>query len=831
MLSIEKQKTIAIIHTYLFLRIKIMVYNEKIAMITGQDSISHEILYDMHNTRYQIYKIIGEIGTGKRTLCEFITESWVSQTKGNTFYLTASYRQIPEDYSTFKKLIERNCNEKKLFNIFTDVLKDIPYLGNSLSAIAKEVITTLDQRADLEEEYDENEKYIFSALKRKVQNKDSLFLCFDYELWDLKSKRILSNFLEYAKYNFSEIKVHFIFVSAQNEISPFDSKLQKKFLNRIQKEDLGEITKQFNPNISLGGDQIEQIFELTKGNLELIRESINLFQTDRMPISHSFYDILKKHISNSCSEPEEILELLKQAAFIGDNMDSRLLKMFADIGKDLYEQILDEIIRLCYLREENYNIYFSKQSIYAIVKDCLIKNRKYYLSLSKCISVLYPTRYDLQMQYLYRGNLTNQADRFFFIYLIGYYRENSIKYALNETDSTRLASNPLHSVYMQICNSYKLYKNREYKEAEAKLINLYCEDIAFRFEKDYLLSLIVTNKYYTKEEFEERINVLSTYVTDDFENLFPEMHLRALMMLAEFYAEIMDEKELRICLKKINRCFAKYSATDRQIQCYEHCFRLKANAFYKIEMAWKQTESAFSYFNQPNNIQQYSSKYYLSILNHSANEIVLGNYQKAHEMLLKAHNIIRKRTYLKSIHEDILLNNLAISGFLNKSYSATDCITALENVISKNKETADYILLQNNIATFYAMDRQFDTALSICSSLYQQIEFNEDIDDYYRYYILNNYGMLLWINQKQPQAVKVLSKAFSLNPLPRDHAYFTARTQKILSLIENKLATSLLNIEEWNCILYKESPNVVGQAWKFWSSLLLFSELQIWSDF
>lgn len=808
-----------------------MAYNKKIAVITGQDSICHEVLYDIRNTEYGIYKIIGQIGTGKRTLCDFIADSWVSQTKGIAFYLTASYRQTPEDYSTFKNLIVRNSNEKKLFNIFTDALKDIPYLGNSLSAVAKEVVSTLDQKANLGGEYAENKKYIFSALKKRAQNKDTLFLCFDYELWDLKSKHVLSDFLEYAKCNFSETKVHFIFSSVQNEVSIFDSILQKKYLNKIKKEDIVEIAKQFNANISLNADQIEQIYELTEGNLELLKESIDLFQTNHMPVSHSFYDIIKMHITNSSNEPEETLELLKQAAFIGDKMDSRLLKMFADIEKDLYEQVLDETIKLCYLREESYNIYFSKQYIYAIVKDCLLKSRKYYISLSKCISVLYPSRYDLQMQYLYRGNLTNQADRFFFIYLIGYYRENSIEYALCQTDSARLASNPLYSVYVQICNCYKLYKNKKYEEAESKLMNLYCEDIAFRFEKDYLLSLIVTNKYYTTEEFEERINVLGTYVTDNFADSFPEMYLRALMMLAEFYAETSNEEELRICLKKINRCFVQYSVTDRQIQCYEHCFKLKANAFYKIEIAHKYTEDAFLYLSQPENKQLYLSKYYLSILNHSANEIVFGNYQKAYEMLLTAQDIVCKKTYLKSIHEEILLNNMAISGFYNKSYPAADCITALESVIDRNDETADYILLRNNIAAFYAVDRQFDKALSICASLYQKIEFNDDIDDYYRYYILNNYGILLWIDQKQTQAVNMLSKAFSLKPLPRDFPYFKARSQKILSLIENIPAASLLSNEEWNCFLYKENPNVVGQAWKFWSSLLLFSELQIWSDF
>ena len=123
-----------------------MEYNEKIAKIIGQDAINHDILYDMHNSDYAIYKIIGDAGTGKRALCEHIADSWIAQTKGHAFYLHASYRQIPEDYSTFKNLITRSKSEKIFFNIFTATLKDIPYLGNSLSTIATEVIETADKK-------------------------------------------------------------------------------------------------------------------------------------------------------------------------------------------------------------------------------------------------------------------------------------------------------------------------------------------------------------------------------------------------------------------------------------------------------------------------------------------------------------------------------------------------------------------------------------------------------------------------------------------------------------------------------------------------------------
>lgn len=270
-----------------------MEYNEKIAEITGQDTINHDILYSMHSSNYAVYKVIGDAGSGKKTLCEHIAESWIRQIKGSVIYLYASYRQTPEDYSTFKSLTARSERGKKLLNIFETALKDVPYVGNSLSAIASEIIDATNKKNDLKK-YTENEQYIFSAIKKLAKDKDVLFLCFNYELWDLKSQHVLFSLLEYAESNFASKKTYFILISERKENILFDSKIQKKYLNKIQIEYIEEIAKQFNPNISLNPRQVGQLFELSEGNLELIKESLDLFQMDSLSISHSFYDIIQK---------------------------------------------------------------------------------------------------------------------------------------------------------------------------------------------------------------------------------------------------------------------------------------------------------------------------------------------------------------------------------------------------------------------------------------------------------------------------------------------------------------------------------------------------------
>ena len=267
------------------------------------------------------------------------------------------------------------------------------------------------------------------------------------------------------------------------------------------------------------------------------------------------------------------------------------------------------------------------------------------------------------------------------------------------------------------------------------------------------------------------------------------------------------------------------------MQCYEHCFKLKANAFYKVEIAYKYTKDAYNYFSLPENRNIYLSKYYLSILNYSANLIILGKYNEAYDLLTNAVYIVHENIYLKNIHEDILLNNLAISGCLSNIFSSLESVDILNSIIAKVTEAADNILIQNNITTFLALAGQYEKALHIAYLLYSKIQYGADVDTYYRYFISNNYGILFWICLKKDDSLKVLSEAFKITPLLKNATYFSTRSKMIFSLIQNMHSSEIINNKDWNNIIYKQHPHIVGEAWKYWSSLMLLSKLQIWSDF
>lgn len=809
---------------------KSVKYNERIADLIGQSQIEQEILYALHQEEFLAFEVIGEQGSGKKTLSSHIADSWNKQSKGIVYYLNASYHKTLEDYSTFKNLKMQNSEAQTVvLNIFCESLKDVPCVGNSLSSIANEIVKKTIKEEKLFNSFTQNENHIFSQIYKHAQGNSVLFICNEFELWDLKSQHALSALMEYAKNN--NHKTFFIIntVSSLNGLS--GANVQKKFLKNITREFLAEIVKQINTNISLNDKQLDSLIELTGGNLELVKECIGLFGKDTLKPGRSFYNIFEERLNNTSDKAKNVLTLLRQTAFIGEIVDSRLLKLYFDIELLNYEDILDESIRLSYLKETDYAISFVQQYIYTILSDINYKDRKYYTHLSKCIRILYPSRYDLQMQYLYRGNLYQEADKMFFLYLISYYRENNMEYPLTLLNRERLSQNMMYSFYLEICKGYKFYKQKRYNEAETVISSLCPHDEAFRFEKDYLYSLIVTNRYYTLEEFNERIDALNVYITDEFKNAYPEMYLRAQMMLIEFFAETNNVADGKKSHQEIIKCFSNYSATDKQMQCYEYCFKMKANVFYKVEIAAKYTRDAYLFFAKEENRQYYISKYFLAILNHSANEIVMGNFENAHKLLHEACEITQSHSALEAVHKDILINNLAISGYYERQFTASECAEVLGKIATDLNETADNLLLKNNQAVFWALEGAFEKAYSASESLYQKISFLDTMDAYYQYFILNNYCVLLWIMEKQETALKILQTMETLQPLPQDNAYFKARYVFLKDLIEKNHPACIITGSNWNRYIINQNPNVIGSAWNFWGSLLLLSELQIWSDY
>lgn len=804
------------------------MYNEQIAKLTNQDLIKQEISYRLNEKNNFVYEIIGENGCGKTTLINSIKSTWLHTKNGIVLALHASNHVTSNSYDVFNNLImEKDQKKQILKNILIASLKDIPNINNSLSSIATELIDYYDQK---KEDFIDDEKEILflKKIESYINGKEVLFLCYDFELWDLKSRNLLINIITCRKLEELTTNFYFIIESTRQYLNN-SIPIHKCFLlKNISIENIGEIISIFNPNINLAIEQQEQLYSFTNGNLDLLKECsvLPLLYEENNEIEN----FIEKNISTRTNAISDVVSLLKHAAFIGQDITAVLLNQFSDLDTEQYDDALEASIALNYLSENDKCISFVKPFLYNYYRKSFEKNRKYYIRLSKCLNTLYPSRYDMQFQYLHKGGLTEKAKINLFLFLIQYYRENNIEYNIDKIIYKDLLLGYDLEICNQICKTYKYYKEKKYEKAEQILDSLSTNRIEFRFEIHYLEALITTNKYYNSRNFEEQINILEQYNDIKFKESFPEMYIRNQMMLVEFYAESGQKDKVKDCLKAINIFFSQHISTDSQMACYEQCFKMKSNAFYSVEIAYYYTNKAYQFFKATSSQNVYLNKFYISLLNHSANETVLGKYEEAYKLLIDATNLIHINSCLKSIHEDILVNNLSISGYLLGLYTPQECIKALEMIIAKKLDGADNVLISSNLSIFYTIVGNYNKALSILSELYWKIKYNDDIDVYYQYYIYNNYALLLWLTG-DCNAKIILEKSFMICPWPQDVAYFNARIDNIKYIIKNVSPAELMEKNQWLSYLYNNNSKTVGKAWKFWSSLLLFSELQIWSDY
>ena len=245
-----------------------MKYDETIAKLTGQHKSVHEILYQLHQSNFAIFQIIGDRGSGKRTLCDKVAELWQAQTQGIVIKLMPPLQGILDDYSIFKNfVVQENAQTKRFINIFQETLKDIPYIGNSFSAIVREIISFQDNKEKMEGTLSENEQYVISKIKKICQKRKLLLICSELDEWDLKSKNLILNLMKHEILLGEEATYFIATTKVSNNLELVNA--EKKYLHNITGEHISETVYFFNPKLQLDKKTIADFEDLTRREQEI----------------------------------------------------------------------------------------------------------------------------------------------------------------------------------------------------------------------------------------------------------------------------------------------------------------------------------------------------------------------------------------------------------------------------------------------------------------------------------------------------------------------------------------------------------------------------------
>ncbi|WP_059048926.1 hypothetical protein [Paenibacillus senegalimassiliensis] len=814
-------------------------YSKEIATLTKQEEI-FDLLIKHFKEHNGIFAIEAQPGMGKTTLCNEINKYIESLNNKFTCIFLSSGRldNVSKKYQPFLEFIMDNKNRKETIiqKFFIEGSKDVPYVGNILSSVFEIIFSKKNYQNDLSAQ----ELAIIKSLNHLINNKKTFFVCDDLQNWDEDSIHLLIYLINENMENTNN-QLSFLLLSECNseQLNQIKNRIKIKvkdlILEPIKKNNIGYIMHIFRNDITISTKQANSLYNITGGNLKLLKElsSFTKYTTDISDLNtNSIFTLIKNRISNEIERESSVfIELLKKASISGPITQEQLLRKFFQKPEYEFRQILTHLCKMELLLNKDQKIEFVDSIVYKTFFNSFNSHEEihYHHLLAQCIYILYPSEYKLRALHLNNAGNKQESLILSVIHLISYYREHGKEtYLQDALNLSYQNDNKYYDFYRAIIQIYKLYFQGKYSEANIRVFNLETEILEFNFEIDYLKALINTNWHYSKSDFEEGQYYLEKWVNDkEFKSNNLEMWLRSTTLLLDFLYELNKINELHKYRGQIDKVFNEKSQTDLTIQRRKYMLKMKANVYLKIETAILETQKSYEYFSPTKNEVLDVQNYYISLLNHSANNLVLGNASYAYNLSSSAMKLVDSFSEIQFLKPEILINNYVLSGYLTNRINVTDCIDTIRMFLDNAENCADLILIQNNLVALYALSNDFEQAYEISESLYRDICNNTEIDSYYRYFVVNNFAMICYLKGETTKATNIFETIIDVIPLENDRIYFTVRSKHIHKLLCNKEITLS---SDWNSTMVSKYPNEVGQAWDFWGKLFLFSELQTWSD-
>lgn len=805
------------------------MYDEHVGKILHQNIIMDNILTNINEKT--IFIIKGEKGQGKTFLLREIIN------KINNNDMTYEYLYLDNDknlnintYEPFFRIIKDNSTVRE--NLKNTILEYSQQ--NKLTKLVTDIlkIFSLKKENTKFSNFNSDEMKLLLLFNNEIKNKKMILFCDNVDKWSIDSKKLLLAMIRY-KNEFKGLKNLKFVITVETECDYFDNDCDLNFrLQTFNQNEFKKIMTYIYPDVIDFHNKSNSIYNIANQNLKIAKELYELVQDNQNIHSNNLRELVSNHFKYNIEDGVNILSFLDKVALLGMSSIRKLLEIFLDVDKNKqYSGYLAKTIAMKILNDKEGTIEFINTLIYDSIINSPNKRDKTedYKRLSECITLIFPSNYIKKAEYLLYANENKNAQTYYLLYSLQYFRQKKEEESLY-IQIYKLEGN-LRIFYKEIINLYKLYYNNSLKKdfLEEKVIfikPLVFTERVLEFEIDYIRALYYINYSYSKKDFHIAKEILSTWVTsNDFKKSNCEMWSRAAFLLMDLYYELDIEeskcKEIREEIDKI----AKEHPLDSYMKDICYILYLKSNIYYEIAPAFHSTGVALNYFSQ--NINIYNNQQYLiSVINHSANCIVLGKYEEADRII---HNLIlNNNLILDKLYPEAITNNLIVTRYLNNKCSSKEAIKNMERISKYN--SADKILILNNLITLYAEDGDFKKALNISEKLYNQIHTEHDVDDYYKYYIINNYSILKFLTGKIENAVDVFCEIQDLVPLSNNKEYFLKRNKYIKEIFNKIDRNTLLSDNSWNAYLIKKYPNTLGDAWNFWGKLLLLSDLQIWSD-
>ena len=769
--------------------------------------------------------ILGGYKQGKSYTLDEISKIYSAAPRSHIFRLDIDNNPLigVNDYIPFINLLNKLENIK-LLNLQDRASKTI----RTVSKKADIIFTLFDKKSIHSSLFNSSEISILERLSTVVPKNGTItFLCDDVDKWDWASitliNKILMNtdealWLHSSNFVFtasSREKVGMIF---HNNLDKFGFKTIS--LKCISKENIIAYLDKYNIEIN-----VEELYEFSEGNIGIISgilENTGIQYIPQEQVQSFLSDKLIKVVNDS-KKVESILEMVNKSSVVGNSFQRQLLEEISDEDKRLFSEYLGYAKQGKIYDEMQSIIYFKTKNLWSVLYEYNKNNFLYHLTFANAIKKVIPSNFFVRAnEFLLSDNRQESAEAYF-VFVVEYMKKYHKQILIDETFLPILTEFNFLIPLKNMLSAYEDYFNEEFDQAKS-LIVFESENPYVSFEKDYLATLILINGSMLHSDYKDAVLVLQNWIENNIlkENE-PYLWVQAAILKLEIASELNENTGN--LLAEINFILNKYAGADQQFRIELYNFKARNNYTYSIDLSYKETLGAFQFFAMEKSIPG-KNNYACALVNYLANSLVMGNYDE----IIK---ISEENAELFSVHKELnsflsaFLNNYIIAKILSSpnlmSELARDYIIYFKKLISNvADDKIAQVLYEINLGIIYFISGNVNEALILYKTLYEHYATENAVDDYYRYFIINNFNLINnYVNNVNN--MDFITQLQKLNPLPNNSHFFITRNEYLLK-------SNVKFKDIFSMISPMGEGSVLGKAWNFWGRPLLFTDVQFWTD-
>lgn len=769
--------------------------------------------------------ILGGYKQGKSYSLDIIGKNYSVSRRSHIFRLDIDNNPLigVNDYIPFINLLNKQ-EDLLLLNLKEKASKTI----RTLSQKANTILTLFEKKSMHSSLFNSSEISILERLATVVPKTGSkIFLCDDIDKWDWASITLINKILMDSEETSWLHSSRFVFTASSNEKigKIFQNNLDnfgfKKFsLRRIPKESLRVYLTKYKLDVN-----VDELYEFSEGNIGIISEVLKKTGVQYVPkeqIQSFLSDKLIKTV-NDTKKVESTLEMVNKSSVAGKCFHKRLLEEISEENNRSFSEYLSYAKQGNIYDEMQSVVYFKTENLWSVLHEYNKNNVLYHFTFANAIKKIIPSNFFVRAsEFLLSDNRQESAEAYF-VFVVEYMKKYHKRILIDETFIPVLMEFNLLVPLESILLSYDKYFNDEFELAK-NLIVFEHENLYVSFEKDYLIALTLINGSTLHSDYRDAFLILQNWIKNTaLKEHEPYLWVQIAILKLELASKLNENADN--LLAEITCILNKYAGADQQFRIELYSFKAKNNYTYSIDLSYKETLSALQFFTMEKSIPG-KNNYACALVNYLANALVMGNYTEVIQKSEENANLFVTHKEL-NCYLSAFLNNYIIAKILSKPKLMA---TVAGNYISYFNKLIDNVaddkiaevLYEINLGVIYFLAGHVDEAFNLYKKLYDNYAIEDSVDDYYRYFIINNFHLINnYVNKAND--MDFINRLQGLNPLPNNSHFFKTRNEYLLKPNEKfKDVFSLISPMGEGCVL--------GKAWTFWGRPLLFTDVQFWTD-